>query len=104
MVHFKGTAKNPDAPKGMEFAGIPFWFTDGGWANFRESKKGKGRDGYTGWMGLGGSVLQWHQEESIGFGYAMNMMEVTPTNERGRVLQNAVQDCARRIRGRSGKL
>ena len=40
----------------LKFAGIPHWFTNGGWANFRERKKGKGRDGYTGWMGLGGSV------------------------------------------------
>ena len=47
-------------------------------------------------------VLQWHAEESIGFGYAMNMMEVTPTNERGRVLQEVVQNCARNLKG--GKL
>lgn len=93
-----GTTGNPSVPKSMQFRGIPFWFTSGGWARFREPKGGVGRDGYVGWMGLGGSVLQWHEEESIGFGYAMNMMEVTPTNERARVLQQAVQECARHVK------
>jgi hypothetical protein len=45
-------------------------------------------------IGLGGSVMQWHPEEQIGFGYAMTQLEVTPTNERARVLQAAVVTCA----------
>jgi len=71
-------------------------FTNAGWNQF-ESTDGGGRSGYVGWMGLGGSVMQWHPVERIGFGYAMNLMEVCPGNERGRVLQEVTLKCARRI-------
>jgi len=64
-------------------------FTNAGWNDFKD-----GRMGYVGWMGAGGSVMQWHPEHRIGFGYAMNLMEVTPTNERGRALQAAALQCA----------
>ena len=32
----------------------------------------------------------WHPEENIGFGYAMDSMELTPWNARGLVLQEEV--------------
>ena len=38
-------------------------------------------------MGLGGSVMQWHNEEGVAFGYAMNCLELLPTNERAWALQ-----------------
>ena len=74
-------------------------FTNAGWNMFQEkNKKGRpGRDGFIGWMGLGGSVMQWHPTLRIGFGYAMNMLEITPSNERGRVLQEAAVLCAKGI-------
>jgi hypothetical protein len=28
------------------------------------------RDGWYGWIGIGGSTMQWHPELNIGFGYA----------------------------------
>ena len=43
-------------------------------------------------------MLQWHPEMDIGFGYAMNLLEATPSNERARVLQSAVKECAKRQR------
>jgi hypothetical protein len=30
----------------------------------------EGREGFYGWCGLGGAVLEYHPEEKIGFGYA----------------------------------
>lgn len=65
-------------------------FTNAGWNKFVSGN----RDGYVGWMGLGGSVCQWHPRLSIGFGYAPNAMELTPTNERGSVMQRLVVECA----------
>ena len=70
-------------------------FTNAGWNVFCEPPGG-GREGFVGWMGLGGSVCQWHPELGIGFGYTQNMLEITPANERGRRLQGVAVACARR--------
>jgi CubicO group peptidase (beta-lactamase class C family) len=75
------------------FGVMDTWFGNAGWNSFKQA-----RHGYVGWMGLGGSVLQWHPEMDIGFGYAMNLLEATPSNERARVLQSAVKECAKRQR------
>merc|ERR1712224_879949 len=57
-------------------------FTNAGWNLWRKT-----RMGYVGWMGLGGSVMQWHPEQSIAFGYAMNCIESAPWNARAAALQ-----------------
>jgi hypothetical protein len=44
-------------------------------------------------------VLQWHPDMQIGFGYAMNLLELTPANERARELQLEVLRCAKRVQG-----
>ena len=44
-------------------------------------------------MGMGGSVCQWHAEEQIGFGYAMNALELAYWNARGDGLQREVLRC-----------
>ena len=51
-------------------------FTSGGVCKFINQDKDVGeefknsrRDGFIGWMGAGGSILQWHPELKIGFGY-----------------------------------
>lgn len=64
-------------------------FGNAGWNDFKGS-----RMGFVGWMGAGGSVLQWHPGQRIGFGYAMNLLEVTPTCERARAMQVALLKCA----------
>ena len=52
------------------------------------------REGYYGWMGYGGSVVQWHPELKIGFAFIPTLMSgVEVTNERGAVLQQIVKDC-----------
>jgi hypothetical protein len=54
----------------------------------------KGREGYYGWFGYGGSVVQWHPELKIGFAFIPTLMTgVETVNERGAVLQQIVKDC-----------
>eukprot|EP00750_Incisomonas_marina_P020333 INCI3961.2.p1 GENE.INCI3961.2~~INCI3961.2.p1 ORF type:complete len:319 (-),score=59.82 INCI3961.2:133-1089(-) len=59
------------------------------------------RKGYVGWLGIGGSVMQWHPEEEISFAYAMDTMELVPWNARGLLLQTEVLKCAQREHGSS---
>ena len=33
-------------------------------------------NGFERWMGMGGSILQWHREKRIGFGYTCNYLEI----------------------------
>lgn len=78
-------------------------FTQGGVAQFREADAAKGlleaglnagRGGFYGWMGLGGSVFQWHPEHRIGFAYvptALNVIDLF--NERGKSYQREALRC-----------
>ena len=78
------------------FPGIgPLAFGNAGWCDW-----GEHRSGYTGWMGLGGSVTMWHRAEQIAFGYANNAMQPMPLNHVGRQLQEEVLACA--VEARSG--
>ena len=53
-----------------------------------------GREGYYGWMGLGGSIFQWHPEHKIGFGYVPSSLHVLDfVNERGKAYQAEVVRC-----------
>ena len=54
----------------------------------------KGREGFFGWMGLGGSIFQWHPEFKIGFAYiptSLNILDVV--NSRGKIYQEVVRKC-----------
>ena len=78
-------------------------FTQGGLAQFKESDAAigpleagmsAGRGGFYGWLGLGGSVFQWHPEHRIGFAYvptALNPIDVF--NERGKSYQEEILRC-----------
>jgi hypothetical protein len=78
-------------------------FSQAGLAFFNESDATKGRleaglnsgrGGFVGWMGLGGSVFQWHREHRIGFAYvptALNPIDLF--NERGKSYQKEVMRC-----------
>lgn len=78
-------------------------FTQAGLALFRDADAAKGpleagislgRDGFYGWMGLGGSVFQWHPQKRIGFAYvptALNPIDLF--NERGKSYQQAIVQC-----------
>ncbi len=83
-------------------------FTQGGVATFSTPEPGgaagrvgpmtaglnEGREGFYGWMGLGGSIFQWHPEHKIGFGYvptSLNILDIV--NERGKAYQAEVVKC-----------
>ncbi len=54
----------------------------------------KGREGFYGWMGLGGSIFQWNPEQQIGFAFVPNTMHVIDLfNERGKVYQTEMLKC-----------
>lgn len=82
-------------------------FSQGGLASFPRPAAGysskleaglnQGREGYHGWMGLGGSIFQWNLEHKIGFAYvptSLNVLDIV--NERGKAYQAAVVDCISR--------
>ena len=71
--------------------GLPSSFTNAGWNMFKES-----RHGYTGWLGYGGSVMQWHEEERIAVGYTLTGLEPTVQNGwKGEALQAEVLKCTK---------
>lgn len=82
-------------------------FTQGGIAHFtpcdaNSSKLDEafntGREGFYGWMGLGGSIFQWHPAHRIGFGYVPTSLNVADIlNERGKEYQAEVLRCIDRL-------
>jgi hypothetical protein len=82
-------------------------FTQGGVDQFLPCDSGssqlerdfnEGREGFYGWMGLGGSIFQWHPEYDIGFGFVPTSLHVLDfLNERGKVYQKEVLTCVERI-------
>ncbi len=57
-----------------------------------------GREGFYGWMGLGGSIFQWHPQYRIGFGYVPTSLHVMDfLNERGKAYQAEVLRCIERM-------
>ena len=53
------------------------------------------RAGYYGWVGFGGSVMQWNPELNIGFGYIPSLLEWYEfNNHKGANLQQLVVECA----------
>lgn len=83
-------------------------FTQGGVANFSKPSEpstqferafNTGREGFYGWMGLGGSIFQWHPQYNIGFGYvptSLNVLDIV--NERGKAYQAEVLRCIDKIK------
>jgi CubicO group peptidase (beta-lactamase class C family) len=58
-----------------------------------------GREGFYGWMGLGGSIFQWHPGHEIGFGFVPTSLHVLDIfNERGKVYQAEVLRCVERLK------
>ena len=82
-------------------------FTQGGVALFSkvsnrssplDSGLNNGREGFFGWMGLGGSLFQWHPEFRIGFGYvptSLNVLDIV--NERGKAYQAEMLKCVGKL-------
>ncbi len=61
----------------------------------------QGREGFVGWMGLGGSIFQWHPELDIGFAFVPTSLHVLDLlNERGKRYQAEVLRCVQQLTGR----
>ena len=74
--------------------GMKTSFTNAGWCRFGDGSINPfERFGFTGWMGYGGSVMQWHTDLDIAFGYAMDLMESDINNRRAFRLQGAASEC-----------
>ena len=83
---------------------LHFNFTKGGVNYYHNSSEAtsldknhfnKNREGYYGWFGYGGSIMQWHPELKIGFAFIPTFLNITERfNNRGAVLQQIVKDCA----------
>lgn len=93
-----------DDPIERDMMSMNTTFSQGGLASFPDPSSGygskleaglaDGRQGYYGWMGLGGSIFQWNPERKIGFAYvptSLNVLDIV--NERGKAYQAAVVDC-----------
>ena len=86
---------------------VPTRFTQGGVDKFIECGPGasasmrafnEGREGFYGWMGLGGSLFQWNPALDIGFAFvptALHYLDLL--NERGKVYQAEVLRCVRKL-------
>ena len=90
-----------------ELGGFRTQFSQGGVNHFRayyddqpmERMFKEGREGYTGWMGFGGSVCQYHTGLKIGFGYApLDFLYYDPTNNTGAALQGEVVKCVMQMK------
>lgn len=76
--------------------GLNFFTMRGSLNNKRDRSLNKGREGFYGWMGLGGSIFQWNPERNIGFAFvptSMHMIDIF--NERGKVYQKEVIRCVK---------
>ena len=82
---------------------LHFNFTKGGVNYYKNSSDAtpmdknhfnKNREGYYGWFGYGGSLVQWHPDLKIGFAFIPTLVvQIDMVNERGGVLQQIVKDC-----------
>ena len=103
LSEYAWKAMHDDAVKADMGGFLPTRFTQGGLALFsecdRDSSKlerdfNQGREGFYGWMGLGGSILQWHPRLDIGFAFVPTSLHVLDLlNERGKVYQAEVLRC-----------
>ena len=92
-LHDKQTTEN---------MGMRTTFSQGGVASFGvmdamtpvERGLNQDREGFIGWMGLGGSIFQWHPELEIGFAFVPTSLHILDlVNERGKVYQAEVLRC-----------
>jgi CubicO group peptidase (beta-lactamase class C family) len=94
-----------DGPDRKDMGFATTTFTQGGVAKFTaaddsftasDHRLNAGREGFYGWMGLGGSLFQWHPQHQIGFGYVPTSLNVLDfLNERGKAYQAEVLRCIR---------
>ncbi len=78
--------------------GVNFFTETNGSHSAVERAFNQGREGFYGWMGLGGSIFQWNPHHEIGFGFVPTSLHVLDVlNERGKVYQAEVLRCVERL-------
>ena len=97
----------------MMGAVMPTRFTQGGVDCFQPCGSGsplferafnKGREGFYGWMGFGGSIFQWHPEQDISFAFVPTSLHYLDfLNERGKCYQTEVLRCVESLQKASEK-
>ncbi len=103
-----------DEPEWDDMGGLlPTRFTQGGVAQFLPSTAdtgplehafNDGREGFYGWMGLGGSVFQWHPALQVGFAFVPTRLHTLDLfNERGKRYQAEVLRCVSQLRDSAGR-
>ena len=76
--------------------GVNLYSMNGAKNNRRNRSLNQHREGFYGWMGLGGSIFQWNPDEEIGFAFVPTSMHIIDIfNERGKVYQKEAVRCAR---------
>jgi len=107
LMH-KGDSVEVDA----SMSGCRTQFTQAGvnkFERYTDDKPGErifksGREGFVGWLGLGGSVMQWHPRHNLGFGYTCTLISWWDlSNNRGRKLQKETVRCAVALKEREEK-
>ena len=83
------------------FFGIRTRFTNAGFNRFKLPGGMQDREGFAGWMGLGGSILQFDVPLEATIAYAPSHMECDPHNIRALRLQRAFAECCRRAQSES---
>ena len=80
------------------------WTTLPRFEDYEDDKMGErilksGRAGFVGWMGFGGSVMQWHPDLDMGFGYTCSLLTWWDlANTKARKLQKEAVKCAVALR------
>jgi len=104
ILSAKGSASLYENPIQRPMMLMDTTFTQAGLAKFGRATGGPedllnqglhdGREGFYGWLGLGGSIFQWHPEHKIGFAYvptSLNWLDIV--NERGKRYQAEMLKC-----------
>ena len=90
----------------MNILGYRTCFTQGGVCKFEDPEEPNEfeapligyRNGYYGWYGFGGSVMQWDPNLRIGFCYTPTLVQWYDfQNTKGAKLQKIVSDCTRNL-------
>jgi len=95
--------RNPVVRVDASMRGCRTEFTQGGvnvFNDYKDDRMGErilksGRHGFIGWMGFGGSVMQWHPGVKMGFGYTCTLLTWWDlANTKARKIQKEAVRCA----------
>ena len=74
--------------------GLNYFSMEGADNNSVDRGMHKGREGFYGWMGAGGSIFQWNPDLEIGFAFVPTSLHIMDLfNERGKIYQEELVRC-----------